>query len=190
MNPNYKKTIKCIINFKRDIDKFDPKISHKLIEYIGELYVLYELEKKGFSVKHKGGQAGFDILIEKLNKKVEVRTSLLKNEGIYPKNVKYYGWRVKDRNQKKERKFDIMVDVSLNDRFTKPKFYIFTQKEAYSVGNVNINRFKRVQKKIHLFETLEAYKLAVKSKPVLVTKFERYINNNQKEFLNKWAKIK
>ena len=197
MTSNYQKAIKCIIDFKRNIEKFDPQIPNKLVGEIGEFYVLYELEKRGFSVEHKGGQAGFDILIEKFDKKfdkkievrIEVRTSLLKNEGLYPDKIQFYGWRVKNRNQKKEKKFDILIGVALNKAFTKPKFYIFTREEAFSVDNVVIGRFKNVQKKIHLFENQKAYKQAVKSKPALVTKFERYINEHQSEFLDKWNKI-
>ena len=178
------------MNFKKNIEKFYPKIPNKLVGEIGELYVLRELEKRGYSLEHKGGQSGFDILIKNLEKKVEVRTSLLKNEGTYPKQVQFYGWRVKNRNQKKERKFDIMIGVALDKTFTEPKFYIFTYKEAFSVGDVNIGRFKNVQKKIHLFENQRAYKKAVKSKPALVTKFERYVNTHQSEFLDKWNKIR
>lgn len=190
MASNYQKAIKCIVNFKKNIEKFDPKIPNKLVGEIGEFYVLCELEKRGFSVEHRGGQAGFDILIENLDKKIEVRTSLLKNEGLYPENIKFYGWRVKNRNQKKEEKFDMMIGVALDGTFTKPKFYIFTYKEAFLVDDVNIGRFKNVQKKIHLFENQIAYKKAVKSKPALVTKFERYINEHQSEFLDKWNKIR
>ena len=84
MSSNYQKAIKCIIQFKRNIEKFDPKIPNKLVGEIGEFYVLCELEKRGFSVEHKGGMAGFDILIENPDKRIEVRTSLLKNEGLYP----------------------------------------------------------------------------------------------------------
>ncbi len=189
MSSNYQKAIKCIIQFKRNIEKFDPKIPNKLVGVIGEFYVLYELEKRGFSVKHKGGMAGFDILIENSDKRIEVRTSLLKNEGLYPQNVYFYGWRVKDRNQKKEDKFDIMVGVALDDTFTRPKFYIFTHKEAFSVDDVDIGRFKNVQKKIHLFKNLGICKKAIESKPSLITKYEKHINKHREEFLNKWNKI-
>lgn len=92
--------------------------------------------------------------------------------------------------KKKEEKFDIMIGVALDDTFTKPKFYVFTHKEALLVDDVNIGRFKNVQKKIHLFKNLKSYKEAVKSKPALVTKFERYINEHQSEFLDKWNKIR
>jgi len=170
MASNYQNAIDCIIHFKKSIDKFDPKIPNKLVGEIGEFYVLSELQKKGFSVIHKGGQAGFDIYLSNLDKRIEVRTSLLKNEGVYPEGVLFYGWRVKNRNQKEEKKFDILIAVGLDDTFTKPKFYLFTHKEAFSAGDVNIGRFKNVQKKIHIFKNEKHYKAALKSKSALVTK--------------------
>ena len=82
-----------------------------------------------------------------------------------------------------------MVGVALDDTFTRPKFYIFTHKEAFSVDDVDIGRFKNVQKKIHLFKNLGIYKEAMESKPSLITKYEKHINKHREEFLNKWNKI-
>jgi len=186
----YIKAIKEIIKFKKTFDKIDPKIPRKLVGEIGEFYVLQELYKRGFkNVKHKGGQSGYDIYLEDNSKRIEVRTSLLKNEGLYPKKIQFYGWRVKDRNQKKKVKFDVMIGVALDDTFRYPKFYIFTHKEAFSIEDVNIGRFRSVQKKIHLFENRKTYKEAIRAKPNLVTKYERYINKHPDRFRNKWSKI-
>jgi hypothetical protein len=186
----YKKAIEEILRFKEAFDSIDPKIPTRLVGELGEFYVLDRLEESGFKkLRHKGGQAGFDVYIEDNGKRIEVRTSLLKNEGLYPEIVQFFGWRVKNRNQKKEGKFDIMIGVALDETFKEPKFYIFTHEEAFSVQDVEIGRFKNVQKKIHLFESEEAYKEAIKSKPELVTKYEIYINEHQSEFLNRWDKI-
>ena len=186
----YKKAIEEIVRFKETFDSIEPKIPRKLVGELGEFYVLSKLEELGFKkLKHKRGQAGFDVYIEDNGKRIEVRTSLLKNEGLYPKDVRFLGWRVKNRNQKKEGKFDIMIGVALDETFQKPKFYVFTHEEAFSVQDVEIGRFKNVQKKIHLFESEKAYKEAIRSKPKLVTKYERYINEHQSEFLDRWEKI-
>ncbi len=188
---NYKKAIEEIIRFKEAFDSIEPnsKIPRKLVGEVGEFYVLNKLKKLGLKLSHKGGQAGYDILIENNGKKVEVRTSLLKNERLYPEGIKFFGWRVKNRNQKKDKKFDIMIGVALDDTFKKPNFYIFTYQEASLVKDVDIGRFKNVQKKIHLFKTEKVYREALKVKPELVTNYERYINEHQSEFLNKWEKI-
>ena len=141
----YKRAIEEIVRFKEAFDSIEPKIPRKLVGELGEFYVLGKLEELGFKkLKHKGGQAGFDVYIEDNGKRIEVRTSLLKNEGLYPEDVRFFGWRVKNRNQKKEGKFDIMIGVALDETFKKPKFYIFTHEEAFSVQDVEIGRFKNV----------------------------------------------
>ncbi|KKR46999.1 MAG: hypothetical protein UT90_C0007G0002 [Parcubacteria group bacterium GW2011_GWA1_40_21] len=191
MNQNYTKAIKAIINFKKDFDKIDPKTPKKLVGEIGEFYTLRELERLGLEPEHKGGQGGYDIFLKKLNKKIEVRTSLWKNEGVYPdKTIRFWGWRVENQNQKRSEKFDYLVGVGLDDNFSKPKFYIFTHKEAFRVGDTMIGRFKNIKKKIHLFENKKVYSKALKLKPKLVTSFERRINKFPSLFLDKWNKIK
>lgn len=188
---NYAKTINAIIKFKRAFDKIDPKIPRKLVGDIGELYALQQLEKAGLQPEPKGGQSGYDIYLKKIDKRIEVRTSLWKNEGVYPdKTILFWGWRVENRNQKKSEKFDYLVAVGLNDDFSKPKFYVFSYKEAFSAGDVHIGRFTNVKKKIHLFENATSYKKASKLNPELITPFERKINQNPAQFVDKWNKIK
>lgn len=188
----YKKAIKAIINFKKVFDDINPKIPKKLMGELGEFYTLEKLERLGFYPEHKGGLGGYDIYLKEIDKKIEVRTSLLKDEGgVYPdKTIRYWGWRVENRNQKKIKKFDYLIGVTLNDDFSKPKFYIFTYEEAFKVGDVEIGRFKSVKKKIHLFENKRAYEKALKLKPALITSFERQINCRSSKFLDKWNKIK
>ena len=188
---DYTKAISAILQFKRTFDKIDPKVPRKLVGEIGEFYTLQKFERMSLQPEHKGGQGGYDIYLKKINKRIEVRTSLWKNEGVYPdQTIRFWGWRVENRNQKKSEKFDYLVGVGLDDDFTKPKFYIFTYKEAFSVGDTIIGRFKNIKKKIHLFETKVAFKKALKSRPKLITSFERKINLKPSQFLGKWDKIK
>lgn len=188
---DYKKAIKTIIDFKNVFDKINPKIPRKLLGEVGEFYALRELDKLGFGIEHKGGQSGYDIYLKEIDKKIEVRTSLLKNERVYPdETVRFWGWRVENRDQRRGRRFDYLIGVALNDNFSKPKFYIFNYKEAFLVGDVNIGRFGNVKKKIHLFENKQAYKKAIISKPKLITFYEREINRHPARFLNRWDKIK
>ncbi len=109
MNKTYTKAIQEIIHFKKAFDKIDPKIPRKLVGELGEFYTLQKLEKLGMQPEHKGGQGGYDIYLKDINKRIEVRTSLWKNEGVYPdKTIRFWGWRVENRNQKKDEKFDYL----------------------------------------------------------------------------------
>jgi len=188
---NYSKAIETIIKFKKEFDNIEPRIPRKLVGEIGEFYALKELKRMGLNPEHKGGQGGYDIYLKNIDKKIEVRTSLLKNEGVYPDNkILFWGWRVENRNQKKSEKFDYLIGVGLNNDFSKPRFYIFTYKEAFSVGDSVIGRFGNIKKKIHLFENMKSYKKALKLRPKIITKFERKINMTPSLFLDKWKKIK
>ncbi len=188
---NYKKAIKTIIEFRKAFDGIDPKVPRKLVGDIGEFYALQQLERLAFEPDHKGGHGGYDIYLREINKRIEVRTSLLKNEGVFPKGINFYGWRVENRNQKKSEKFDYLVCIALNDNFIQPRYYIFTYQEAFKVGDVNIGRFGNVKKKIQLFKNRTTYKNALKSKQAyLITPYERKINRSPSSFQNKWEKIK
>ena len=188
---SYTTAIKEIIKFKKIFDPINPALPRRLVGELGEYYVLRKLKKLRFKgAEHKGGYAGYDIYLHDIGKRIEVRTSLLKNEGTYPKDVKFFGWRVKNRSQKKDTiKFDFLVGVALKASFKKPKFFIFTHKEAFSVSDINIGRFKSVQKKIHLFKDKKALIKAITSKPGLVTRYEKYINRHQAKFLDRWDKV-
>lgn len=191
MNQNYTEAIKAILNFKKIFDSIDPKTPRKLVGEVGEFYVLKEFKRLGLQPERKGGAGGYDIHLKKLNKRIEVKTSLLKNGGEYPdRKIKFWGWTVERRGQKRSNKFDYLVGVAIKDSFLTPKFYIFTYEEAFSVGDVDIPRFTNVKKKIHLFENKKSYSKALKLKPQLVTTFERQINKFPSLFLDKWKKIK
>ena len=186
---DYDLAIKIIIEFKKNFDKIDPKVPKKLLSLLGEYYVLRELKKRNIKVEHKGGQSGYDIYLPVLNKKIEVRTSLLKNEGLYPEHIAFYGWRVTEINQRED-KFDFLIGVALDLSYEYVRFFIFTQKEALSVGDVAIKRYPKIKKKIHIFDTLEELEEAKEEEPEIVTDYEVYINKNPKKFLNRWDKIK
>ncbi len=190
MSPNYREAIEEILRFKKPFDRIAPRIPKQLVGGLGEFYVLRKLEKLGLQPEHKGGHSGYDIYLAD-DKRIEVRTSLWKNEGVYPdKSIRFWGWKVESRNQKKQEKFDYLIGVGLTDDFSKPQFYIFTYKQAFSVGNTLIRRFSNIKKKIHLFENKRAYRKAIKLRPALVTPYERRINLKKSKFLNRWEKIK
>jgi len=98
------KAISAILRFKSTFDNIgDPRVPHKLVGDIGEYYALQKLAKMGLQPEHRGGQGSYDIYLRKIHKRIEVRTSLLKNEGTYPdKTIRFWGWVVEKRNQKKK----------------------------------------------------------------------------------------
>ena len=187
----YNKLIKEIINFKKAVDEIgSTRLPHKLIGELGEFYVINKLQSLGYkNIEHKGGHSRYDILLKDQDVKIEVRTSLLKNEGLYPKDIDFFGWRVKTKNQKKDHKFDILIGIALPGSFKVPKFYLFTHKETEKLDIVTGGRFSNIATKIHLFKNQEILKKAIKAKPKHVTRFERYINRNPEKFLNQWSKI-
>ena len=83
--------IKLTPSVLEELNKLGEKPSTFLVGLCGELLVKSKLLENGIPFISKGGgQAGFDIML-KNGKKIEVRTSLLKNEGIYPKDIMFYG---------------------------------------------------------------------------------------------------
>lgn len=164
-------------------------VSKRILGDVGELYVIQKLKELGYNFEPRGGHCGCDILLTDQNKKIEVRTSLLKNDGLYPRGILFYGWRILSEGGRRD-KFDYLICVAMDDHYKAPKFYVFTSQEAMSVENVRIPRYTRIRKKINIFPSLRVLRLAVKAEPSLVTKKERYFNLNKRKYLNKWSKLK
>jgi len=159
-----------------------------LVGLCGELLVKSKLAENGIRFLSKSGQAGFDIELKDSDKRIEVRSSLLKNEDIYPKDIMFYQWRIKDRDS--EVKYDYLVCVAFDEGLTNPRSYVFTRDEALQAGDVSIPRFKKVQKKLHLFRSIEEMERAIKERPKYVTEWERYVNLNSGKYENRWEILK
>ena len=170
------------------LTELNEKAPTLLVGFCGELLVKSKLAENGIRFLSKGGQAGFDIELKDSGKRIEVRSSLLKNEGIYPKDIMFYGWRIKDRDS--EVKYDYLVCVAFDEELTNPRFYIFTRDEALQAGDVSIPRFKKVQKKLHLFRSVEEMERAIKERPKYVTEWERYVNLNSGKYEDRWEILK
>ena|SRR3989339_2106033 len=186
----WNKAIQAIMKFKRTFFRIDKeeKTSNKLCGLLGEYYVLRELNKRMAEPKHTGGQGSYDISLNNDEIKIEVKTSSLKNEGIYSKGISFWGWVVKWKT-KKRINYDFLVAVAL-DKNWKPKFYIFTLKEVQN-SDVKISRYPSIEKAIQLFENKVAYKKARKEKKgIRKNRCIVEINSNPRKFLNRWDKIK
>jgi hypothetical protein len=192
---DYQKAIDLILSFKRDFEKLDiesgrkVKVPKKLVSELGEIYVINELLEHFNNVEPRGGQGKYDIKVGEI--RVEVKTSLLKNDGLYDKQLQFWGWTVKRANQKDNRKFDILVGVTLNKDWKVEGFYIFNFDEAYTQNcDVTITRYPSIMKKIHIFQNERDFSSAQQISPNEVTELEERIILNKKDFLNRWDKIK
>jgi hypothetical protein len=162
----------------------------KVVGDVGELHVMAELAERGLgSPMRRGPMAGFDILLNSDGPRVEVRTSLLKNEGLFSGDIHFYGWTVTSRMRKGDCKFDVLIGVALHEPLRTAEFYIFTRREALSLQETRIPRFPSIERKINLFESEEAYERARSQKPRLVSEYEGYINLHRNEFLGRWDKL-
>jgi hypothetical protein len=179
------RTIRRLVELLSELDERVPTL---LVGLCGELLVKSKLAEYGIPFLPKGGQAGFDIVLEASGKRIEVRSSLLKNEGIYPKGIMFYGWKIKDRGR--EVKYDYLLCVAFDEGLTNPRFYIFTRDEALQAGDVNIPRFKRVQKKLHLFRSLEEMEKAIRERQNYVTEWEQHVNHNRSRYEHRWEILK
>lgn len=185
----YNKVIQGIIGLKEMYDQMNMKIPHELIGNLGEFYALDKLHNEGFkNIVKMEPKSVYDIWLKDDNVRIEVRASLLKNE-VYSKklNPLYYGWTVL-REYQPELYYDILIGIALDDTYKNPKFYIFNSDELNQITDVDM--WLSVRRKIHLFTDKKSYNNAVASKPLLVTDYEKYINDNPDKFLNGWGKIK
>ncbi|MGQ9469805.1 MAG: hypothetical protein ACUVTD_08330 [Nitrososphaerales archaeon] len=184
----YREAYQTIRELVESLRNLNGKLPTFLVGFSGELLVKSKLMEDNIPFTSKGGQAGFDIVLKASGKKIEVRSSLLKNEGIYPEDVMFHEWRIKDRD--KEEKYDYLVCVAFNEGLTNPRFYIFTKEEAMKAGDVDIPRFRKVQKKLHLFRSLEEMEKAIKERPDYVTEWERQVNQSRSKYENRWEILK
>lgn len=186
-----RRLIKEAIHFRRlTLSMGAEGLSKPLLGKVGEYYVFLELMKRDVMAIEKSGHSRYDLYLPKTvgseGIRVEVRTSLPKNEGIYPKDIWFYGWRVETHREKTPLPFDVMICVTLKKDFSEPQFYLFTKKELLQLSKVKIGRFPNVRRKIHLFPDEHTLKKAIAAKPDIVTWFERRINKKRGKYLNRW----
>jgi len=159
-----------------------------LVGLIGEYLAMAKLAGNGVKFYPKGGQACYDLQLEQ-GTKIEVRTSLLKNEGVFfgKRRIFNYGWRLKDRG--KDVEFDYVICIALDrGNLEDSKFYILTKSEVQNAPSIEIGRFKKVEKRLWIYPSLETMNEAKEDKPQYVPKWEENINTNKDEYLldNRW----
>jgi hypothetical protein len=195
----YDKAINLMLSFKKNFQNLDikndkkEKVPKKLISELGEFYVFRELGKRFKDIELKGGQGKFDIRVGK--NRIEVKTSTLKFDRLYNKQIEFWGWTVKkarknDKQKIDEQRFDFLVGVALYESWENPEFYVFTFEEAYTKNfDVYVEQYPSIQKKIHIFKNEQDLLNAIEFSHNKVTNQECHINRNKSKFLNQWAKI-
>ena len=192
---DYDRAIDTIISFKNQFETLDieqkkkEKVPKKLVSELGEFYVICQLLQRFNDVEPKGGQAPYDIKVG--DKRIEVKTSLLKNEGLYDKQVQFWGWTVQRADQKNNNKFDYLIGVALDSTWKKPTFYIFTFEEAFTKNSdINMKRYPSIRKKIHIFQNEQDLNNTKKKCPLEITDLECKIISNPFDYANQWNKIR
>jgi hypothetical protein len=191
---DYDRAIDTIISFKSQFEILDiepkkkEKVPKKLVSELGEFYVIRQLMQRFNDVEPKGGQAPYDIRVG--DKRIEVKTSLLKNDGLYDKQIQFWGWTVQRAGLKDKNKFDYLIGVALNQTWNKPAFYIFTFEEAFTKNpDIKIKRYPSIRKKIHIFQNERDLSIAKKASPLEVTDLECNIISNPFDYADQWNKI-
>jgi hypothetical protein len=86
---------KEVMMLARKVKEVKGKVPTSLVGLAGEFLVMHKLTQKGLEFGSRGAQAGYDIRLMN-GRKLEVRTSQLKDEGLFSEPVELWGWRLKE----------------------------------------------------------------------------------------------
>lgn len=171
----------------RDAHEGDYPSRGDVMGYFGEIAAQNELDKRGIPYIVKGGQAGYDILAN--GKKLEVRTSQLKSERCFPKNIMAWGWKLQPRNSRENKeptplKCDMITLVKLEDDWENYEFFMFSKEEVEKMDEVHYGGYQTVARSIYLFknpmeEAIKADKYKMISKQCI-----EFNKNPEKHILN------
>ncbi|MFX1484785.1 MAG: hypothetical protein ACFFCP_16530 [Promethearchaeota archaeon] len=155
------------------------KTEPSLLGLAGEILVMLKLHDLDIGFQPKGGQAPFDILLTETKpyKKIEVRTSPLKQWLNKKINTTLSGhvWSLMRKNQPP--KYDLIVCVAINtidQGFDDVNFYLFTNDEVISAEEINHQRFS-VSKLLHLPSSQEDFRNMSKLTTEDYTEWEREV---------------
>lgn len=154
-----------------------------MVGLAGEYLAMSWLTERRIQFRPKGGQAGYDLELLS-GSRIEVRASLLKDEGLFYKEekIRNYGWRLKDKD--KDMKFDYVFCIALDKKkLDNSKCYVLTRKEAEKAPSLEFKRFKKVEKRLWIYADLATMKRDKRDKPNYVPKWEEKINKNKDKYL-------
>lgn len=147
----------------------------------GELVVMQKLSERGIKFKPKGAQAGYDMELGN-GEGLEVRTSRLKPETTLGKDIQNWGWTLKFKD--KEIKYEYVVCVALDQHnVEKSSCYLLTREEAGKAPRITHPRFKKIEKRLWIYKSMEDMRKAQANEPKLVHEWDMEINRNKDKYL-------
>ena len=161
-----------------------------MVGWVGEWTTAVKLRSLKISTMKLGAQSKYDFLLSTM-KGLEVRTSIFKHEGFYKTDkgeINYFGWKIKDWD--KDLKFDYLVCIGFPSGISNPRFFIFPRDIAESVESLRFGQFRKVEKGLHIFRTIEEARLAAKLNPQIMTPRKLWINEHLSDFEDKWDIIR
>jgi len=145
-----------ILRFDKEMKEIfngENPIRKAIMGYYGELVVANELKKLGFdNVIRKGNLTGYDLSID--NKKIEVRTSELKKERAFKKDMPAWGWKLQTNDRKgnpKEIKYDFIILVKLENDWHNYQLFMFSKDEIESMKLSYFSGYQTVARVIYFF---------------------------------------
>jgi len=177
----------------------------------GELIVAKEILSRRPDLEGQltfcSGQSSYDLQLG--NIPLEVKTSSLKNEGVFTKvpgfekgRPFFWGWRFKENTTGKEDfRFAILVALKGKEKvnpfdWTVQQFYVVPDQEFSILGEKHIDRYPNIQRGIILFEQRDKVEEikehaddVKKGKLSPITKWEVDFNKNPARFQNNWKEL-
>jgi len=159
--------------------------------YYGEVLVANEFKKRGFNIQKKGGQAGYDLIVNGMN--VEVRASEVKIERAFPKKITAWGWKLQTRDKNKNPKpikYDFIILVKLDKDWKNHQLFMFSKKEVEDMKYTYFRGYQTVARVIYLFTNgIEEAINPENNKYDMITSQCIEFNKNPSSFLIDWDKF-
>jgi hypothetical protein len=182
--PTFKQCNRSLKALQRLFLDYPLKLIPAVIGMTGEIMVWKKLLENNLPFIPIGGQAGYDILLNKTSRnKVEVRTARYQP---CKDDTKEWGWSAQKWGKRKKDSviYDYLVCVALGDdlRIENAQFFIFTSKQIMSLKEINIPRFRNVRRRMTLYESKSAFLNDWKKDGSFFSKLEYEFNQNPSAF--------
>lgn len=184
-----------IINFDKRMKRIfeENPLRRALTGKYGELRVAADLKRRGFTVEQvEGNLTPYDLVVN--GHKLEVRTSEVKHERAFPKNVSAWGWRLQSRGRDgtpKEIKWEYIILVQLLDSWKRYRIHLLSKGQVEEVSETHFAGYQTVARVIYLFLSRKDFKEAREhDKNNMITKACIEFNANPLKYKIDWNELK